>query len=307
MGSGRGAGAASVDPVRERGSGGGVQSPGGSAGQRHEQPDRHGLGHVHGTTFTQLTAVEPPPPDQRAKTGLPRSAELPVGAFDFTLTVAQGATVEVVLFMPTGTVINAYYKHNTVTNKWATFAGATFEDRNDDGTPDIVLTLTDGGAGDQDGIANGVIVDPGAPAFYEPIQVEIDVRSTVNLASQGRIAAVIFSTADFDPSLVNVGSVRFAGAAAVQWALEDVNGDGRLDMVLQFRTQDPNLRAVYEQLLADDINEDGVLDSNHQEATVTLTGLTDDDEFEGSDAIDLFLSGRNLCDLLADLAAAGAI
>jgi hypothetical protein len=122
------------------------------------------------------------------------------------------------------------------------------------------------------------------------------------------IAAVVFSTSVFDAAFVDAGSVAFAVAAAVDWAMEDVNGDGRLDMVLQFRTQDTNLRAVYEQLLVTDINEDGVLDSNHQEATISLTGLTTDGgEFEGSDTIDLFLSGRHLRDLLAELAASGVI
>ena len=32
----------------------------------------------------------------------------------------------------------------------------------------LVITLTDGGAGDADGVANGVIVDPGAPAVVAP-------------------------------------------------------------------------------------------------------------------------------------------
>ncbi len=32
-----------------------------------------------------------------------------------------------------------------------------------------------------------------------------------------------------------------SGAMAVRWALEDVNGDGRLDLVFFFNTQDLNL------------------------------------------------------------------
>ena len=87
-----------------------------------------------------------------------------------------------------------------------------------------------------------------------------------------------------------------------------VVGHGDLDLVLHFRVQDTNLADIYAQLLADDIDEDGVLDSNRQTAAVSLTGQTATDEcFEGFDDVDLFLAGRNLRDFLADLALAGAI
>jgi hypothetical protein len=35
----------------------------------------------------------------------------------------------------------------------------------------VTLTLTDGGAGDHDLLANGTIVDPGGPALVEPTAV----------------------------------------------------------------------------------------------------------------------------------------
>ena len=92
----------------------------------------------------------------------------------------------------------------------------------------------------------------------------------------------------------------------MQSALEDVDGDGDLDMVLHFRVQDTNLLAIYEQLLFDDL-EDRVLDWSHQQAEVSLTGQTVDDVvFEGFDQLDLFLSGKALRSLLAELAAARA-
>jgi hypothetical protein len=232
-----------------------------------------------------------------------------------TLAGVQAVTDPPVLYMPTGTTVNQYWKYGV--GGWFNFGwdgttGAQFQDVNGDGTKDVVLTFVDGQRGDADGIANGVIVDPGAPVLM-PRQVQIDIKpgdgtNSTNLAGQGNIAVALLSTADFNAALVDVGSVRFAGAAAVQWALEDVNGDGRLDMVLHFRTQDTNLRALYEQLLADDIDADGVLDSSRQTATIALTGSTTDDElFEGWDYIDLFLSGKALRDLLDELAATGAI
>ena len=95
---------------------------------------------------------------------------------------------------------------------------------------------------------------------------------------------------------------------AVQSTLEGVDGDGDLDRVLHFRTQDTTLRALYEQLIAGDLNGDGVLDSNHQVAEVSLTGVTMNDVvFAGLDQMDLFLAVRTLRELLDQLAAAGAI
>jgi len=158
------------------------------------------------------------------------------------------------------------------------------------------------------------MVDIGAFEVQPQIlSVEIDVKpgsdpNSINLASKGVIAVAIFTTAAFDASLVNASTVVFAGANAVHWALEDTDGDGDLDMVLHFRVQDTNLADVYAQLVADDLDEDGVLDSNHQAATVSLTGLTATDEyFQGFDEVDLFLSGKHLRDLLEDLAANGVI
>ena len=66
--------------------------------------------------------------------------------------------------------------------------------------------------------------------------------------------------------------------------------------------------SAYEQLLADDINANGVFDSSHQEATIALTGSTSEDVvFEGLDTLDLFLSGKALRQMLNELAATGAI
>lgn len=136
----------------------------------------------------------------------------------------------------------------------------------------------------------------------------IDVKpgsatNPVNLQENGVIPVAILTTPDFDASQLNASTVVFAGAFAVQSALEDVDHDGDLDMILHFRVQDTNLRGLYEQLLLDDLDEDDVLDNSHQELSITLTGQTVNDVFfTGMDDLDLFLAGKNLSELLDRLA-----
>jgi hypothetical protein len=99
-----------------------------------------------------------------------------------------------------------------------------------------------------------------------------------------------------------VASVRFAHAGAWQSSLVDANEDGRLDLQLKFSRQDTILDQIYADLLTDDHDADGILDSTHQIAQVDVTGQTLDDVlFTGSDSINLFLSGRSLRSLLDDL------
>jgi hypothetical protein len=170
-----------------------------------------------------------------------------------------------------------------------------------------------GGADASSTLLNVVEAFTPAPSTPPVQHVGIDIKpggdpNSLNLASNGMIAVAIYTTTDFDASQVDVSTVVFAGASAAHSALEDVDHDGDLDLVLHFRTQDTNLRDIYADLVAEDINEDGVLDSNHKTAQLSLTGQTTNDAaFEGLDNLDLFLSGKALRSFLADLAASGAI
>ena len=90
--------------------------------------------------------------------------------------------------------------------------------------------------------------------------------------------------------------------------MEDVDGDGDLDMILHFQVQDTNLADIYAALLADDIDADGILDTNRQTTAVSLFGETlGGEEIVGTDEVDLFFSGKALRELLDELTLAGVL
>jgi len=94
-----------------------------------------------------------------------------------------------------------------------------------------------------------------AGAFGKNIPIVIDIKpggvpNSINLRSKGKVPVAILSTETFDATTVNIGSVLFAGAAVsvknngtYHAAFEDVNGDGRLDLVMHFNTPDLVLNA----------------------------------------------------------------
>lgn len=78
------------------------------------------------------------------------------------------------------------------------------------------------------------------------IDIQVDVKpndssNTVNLRSNGVVPVAVLTTAEFNASDVAQDSVVLAGAKAVRWHLEDVNGDGDLDLLLFFRTSELKL------------------------------------------------------------------
>jgi parallel beta-helix repeat protein len=140
------------------------------------------------------------------------------------------------------------------------------------------------------------------------LPVEIDVKpgsdpNSIDLVSQGRISVAIFTTSDFDAAEVDVSTVVWAGASVAQKsdgsyfsAMEDVDGDGDLDLVVHFRLAETGLLDIYEDLLRDDL-ADGTLDSYHQSIDLALEGMTNDGVlFRGTDLVDLFLMGQKLRD-----------
>jgi len=79
-----------------------------------------------------------------------------------------------------------------------------------------------------------------------PLDVVIDIKpwsdpNSINLKSKGVIPVAILTTDEFDAAMVDPDTVLFAGAMPVHFALEDVDNDGDMDMILHFNTQDTDI------------------------------------------------------------------
>jgi hypothetical protein len=115
-----------------------------------------------------------------------------------------------------------------------------------------------------------------------PISIDIKPGSDVNpinLGSRGTTPVAILGTEVFDVTTVDVSSILFAGApvrtkrnGTLHYSYEDVNGDGRLDLVMHFETQ--------------------ALDLDDTATEATLTGIGGQDRcIAGTDSVVIVPSG----------------
>lgn len=110
-----------------------------------------------GTSLTDVQAISDSDPILNPA-GKPSNYQFKDGLVSFNVTVSNpGNAITVKITFPTTIPTGAkYYKVNA--NGFYEFPGAVFNGNT------VTLTLTDGGSGDRDGLANGVIDDPGGVA-----------------------------------------------------------------------------------------------------------------------------------------------
>jgi hypothetical protein len=127
----------------------------------------------------------------------------------------------------------------------------------------------------EDITAAGYVTEPPlAPCFEQSIDIKPgSYPNSINLKSKGVVPVAVLTTDDFDASTVDPSTVEFAGASPVRWTMEDVDGDGDVDILFHFKTQELNL------------------DENSTEAH--LTGYTHGGEFIwGVDTVNIVPKGK---------------
>ncbi len=132
-----------------------------------EDGDPIGITEDSGGKLAQLATVDP--------ASIPETPDMPkdflMGLIDFQLkTDTIGGTVTITVYLPEAAPEDYHwYKYNAAAGVWTNYSeeidengekGAVFNETRDQ----VTITLVDGGMGDDDGIANGIIVDPSGPA-----------------------------------------------------------------------------------------------------------------------------------------------
>ena len=114
----------------------------------------------------------------------------------------------------------------------------------------------------------------------EALNVGVDIKpgdspNTINLKSKGVLPVAILSTDTFDATTVRPETVLLAGASVrlkgngqPVFSFEDVNGDGRLDIVLQFETQSLEITSTDTQANLTGRTKDGLRIVGHDDIRI---------------------------------------
>ena len=134
------------------------------------------------SNITEVASVDMPPDP-------PSGYNFPYGVFSINITVPEGEEAIITLTLPDNLPENSvYWKYSPDGNGSTTGQPGWYQVPlgSNDGDNVITITLQDGGTGDADGAANGVIVDQGGPASppaQVPALTPIGIAALVGLLS----------------------------------------------------------------------------------------------------------------------------
>ena len=151
--------------------------------------------------------------------GLPRNVKMPLGQFHFDIgNVTPGATVSVSMYVDKTLGMNGYYKLNGSTwtdiGKISTVGNKT----------KLTFSLTDGGLYDADGVANGIIKDPGGAAVVAPQITSNGGNATASVNVLERSTAVTTVVATLPPNVAGITYSLTGGADQSKFSINPTTG-----------------------------------------------------------------------------------
>jgi len=196
---------------------------GSGSGQVGFSTDTGGLAHL-----TTLTPVICP--------GIfEKGISFPYGVFSFQIVgIPIGSTVRVTIRLPQAVPADLQYWKYSSMCAWTNYTSLVSFTTGDNF---IVLTLTDGGPGDLDGIANGRIIDPGGPAWSavrpssEQVQSSASSASSVAMPQQPvMLPNLIVRSASLSTAMVGAGEPVTVTATVVNRG--SVNGSMKISLII---------------------------------------------------------------------------
>ena len=145
----------------------------------------------------------------------------------------------------------------------------------DPNAPWVIIYDADFGDSDGGKALGWATLLPPPPPY---IEITIDIKpgsfpNSINLKSRGVVPVAVLTTDDFDASTVDPSTVLFAGASPLRWTMEDVDGDGDVDLLFHFKTPE--------------------LDLDGDSTEATLTGSTYGGQaIQGTDTVNIVPKGK---------------
>lgn len=87
-------------------------------------------------------------------------------------------------------------------------------------------------------------------SLRESILVDIkpgDYYNTINPKSKGELLGAILTIENFDINKVNLDSIDFLSASPLMGIMDDVDKDGDIDLLLQFKIQELNFSLLVDE------------------------------------------------------------